>query len=285
MRLYTNVKAVAVFLVLVALHQVSMAQGNCELMEPNSKERLSCEYGRKAITFKQGSKASQLLFDSAIAINPNYAWAYYEKSVPYFKRGMLAEGMKLLNKAVELDPLSHLTYRAYWFYQHKSLARCRDDLEQFYAMEGSYDKNTPGGAMDMRILLGIIYSELGSGQRAIDKVEETIRSYPSLDYIGPYDYHTLGVLYLKHQQYDEALNALLKSIERNEQFADTYYYLSLVSQNLGDAESAKAYIDASLQRFRGEHNGYSGYPICFPVSEKMAEEQKNLLVGENTDKR
>ncbi len=284
MRSFINRKGISVILLLLGISQLSVAQGNCDLMEPDSKERLACEYGRKAITFKQGSKASQLLFDSAIAINPDYAWAYYEKSVPYFKRGMLAEGMQLLNKAVELDPLSHLTYRAYWFYQHKSYARCKDDLERFYTMEGSYDKNTPGGAMDMRILLGIIYSELGSNQQAVDKVEETINSYPSLDYIGPYDYHTLGVLYLKNEQYAEALEVLLKSIKRNSQFADTYYYLSLASQKLGDIEKAKTYVEASLQRYSGEHNGYSGYPICFPVSEKMAKEQKRLLVGESTGK-
>ncbi len=281
---YTKRKTVSILLLLLGFYQLSVAQGNCELMEPGSKERIACEYAKKAITFKQGSKESQLLFDSAISINPNYAWAYYEKSVPYFKRGMLNEGIKLLNKAVELDPLSHLTYRAYWFYQHKSYARCKDDLEQFYAMEGTYNKNTPDGAVDMRILLGIVYSELGLRQQAIDKVEATIRSYSSLAYIGPYDYHILGVLYLKNQQYDDALKTLLKSIELNEQFADTYYFLSVASQNLGDIVKAKEYIEASLQRFKGEHNGYSGYPICFPASQKMAEDQHNLLVESKSDR-
>ncbi|OEK00197.1 hypothetical protein BFP97_01125 [Roseivirga sp. 4D4] len=258
---------------------VLKAQGNCDLMVEGSKERIACEYGRKAITFKQGSKQSQLLFDSAIAVNPDYAWAYYEKSVPFFKRGMLSEGVRLLNKAVALDPLSYLTYRAYWFSQHKSYERCRDDLEQYYAMEGAYAKNTPDGALDLKILLGIVYSELDLKQQAINQVEETISSYPSEAYLGPYDYHTLGVLYLKHEQYDQAKVALQKSLAYNEQFADTYYYLSLTEQSLGEINKAKDYILECLKRFDGKENGYSGYPLCFPVSRELAERQIEILKG------
>jgi len=260
-------------LLLMSIASALQGQGNCALMEEGSKERTACEYGKKAITFKQGSRESQLLFDSAIAVNPQYAWAYYEKSVPYFKRGLLSEGIKLLNQAVELDPLSYLTYRAYWFSQHKSYARCRDDLEAYYAMEDAYDKNTPDGALDMRILLGIVYSELGLNQRAIDQVEQTINGYTSEAYQGPYDYHTLGILYLKNEQYIEAKDALERSLTYNSQFADTYYYLSLTAQKLGSDIEAKDYALESLRRFKGEMNGYSGYPLCFPVSSKMASEQ------------
>ena len=49
---------------------------------------------------KQGSKESQLLFDKAISMGPKYAYAYYQKSVPYFKRGLFAEGLSLITKAI-----------------------------------------------------------------------------------------------------------------------------------------------------------------------------------------
>lgn len=259
--------------------QALWAQGDCGLLAENSKERLACEYGRRAIDFKQGSRESQLLFDSAIAINPNYAWAYYEKSVAYLKRGLLKDGMSLLNKAVDLDSLSYLTYRAYWYFQHKSYEYCRRDLERFYSLEGSYPQNTPGGALNMRIVLGINYAHLGSNQKAIELVSETINAYPSEGYIGPYDYHTLGVLYLNNGEYKEAKEALLKSIERNEQFADSYYYLASIAEHSGDLKEATYYINESLLRFEGEKNGYSGYPFCFPVSKQMAESKLKVLRG------
>lgn len=279
MQSFIKTKPYFILLLLSVAHALS-AQGNCALMEEGGKERIACEYGKRAITFKQGSRQSQLLFDSAIAVNPQYAWAYYEKSVPYFKRGMLSEGIRLLNKAVDLDPLSYLTYRAYWFSQHKSYARCKDDLETYYAMEDAYDKNTPDGALDMRILLGIIYSEMGLNQRAIDQVEQTINGYPSETYQGPYDYHTLGVLYLKNEQYTEAKAALERSLTYNSQFADTYYYLSLTAKKLGNNKMAKDYAIESLKRFKGEMNGYSGYPLCFPVSDKMVSEQLAAIEGQ-----
>lgn len=274
---FISTKRVLVIAILLFFTQVVSAQGDCALLAEDSNERLACEYGTRAIQFKQGSRGSQLLFDSAIALNPAYAWAYYEKSVPYFKRGFLREGMLLLNQAVDLDPLSYLTYRAYWFFQHKSYDRCRMDLERFYALEGAYPQNTPGGAMDMRIVLGINYAHLDSTQKAIEIISETINAYPSADYLGPYDNHTLGVLYWQNEQYAAAKEALLKSIKRNEQFADSYYYLASIAEQLGDLKEARHYINEAVLRFKGEKNGYTGYPFCFPISKQMAEEKMKQL--------
>lgn len=271
MRLFTKTHFVLMVLMLTAFGSKISAQGNCEAMAEGSKEQRACHYGTRAIEFKQGSRESLLLFDSAIAVNPDYAWAYYEKSITFLKRGHLTKGMRLLNKAVELDPLSYLTYRAYWFFQHKSFAYCQADLERFYAMEDSYQQNTPGGALDMRIVLGITHAHTGAVPKAIELVNTVITSYPSEDYAGPYDFHTLGVLYLKNGQHTEAREALLKSLNRNEQFADTYYYLALVAEQAGGTAEAINYLNEALLRYVGENNGYTGYPFCFPVSKEMAE--------------
>lgn len=248
-----------------------MAQGNCATFPEGSKERKACEYGHKAIEYKQGSRASQLLFDSALALNPNYAWAYYEKSVPYLKRGYLIKGMSLLNKAVELEPLAYLCYRAYWFFQHQSHAAAISDLERYYLLEGAYQQNTPGGALDMRIILGLAYARQGDHLKAITLVNQVIASYASEDHAGPYDFHTLGVLYLRNQHYAEAKAALLKSIVRNEQFADGYYYLALIAEAEGQFQASKGYLNEAMARYKGEKDGYSGYPFCFPVSKEQAE--------------
>ncbi|OEJ99892.1 tetratricopeptide repeat protein [Roseivirga misakiensis] len=265
------------FFILIGLRVV--AQRDCLTYEENTKERSACEVGLEAIKYKQGSRQSQLLFDKAIQLNPDYAWAYYEKSVPYLKRGMLGEGMKILNKAVELDPLSYLTYRAYWYFQHKSYLQAKQDLEKFYALEDAYPKNTPGGALDMKIVLGINYAHLGDLERAISIVKGVIDAYDSEDYLGPYDNHTLGVLYLQAKDYENALETLMKSIERNEQFADTYYYLAIVSEQLGDKNKAIEFINEAILRYTGEKPGYTDYPFCFPVSIEIAKAKKVELAN------
>ena len=149
-----------------------------------SNERKACEIGYQAIEYKQGSRQSQLLFDSALALNPNYAWAYYEKSVPYFKRGLLNEGILLLNRAVELDPSSYLTYRAYWYFQHKRFRACIDDLETFYSSEDAYLSYTPGGDMNMRIMLGMAYAEMSQSRKAVESILAGIGEYPSADFLA-----------------------------------------------------------------------------------------------------
>ncbi|GAB5526245.1 MAG: hypothetical protein Roseis2KO_41170 [Roseivirga sp.] len=279
MRLLTKGHLISLVLVLTVFGHKLSAQGNCEAMEEGSKEQRACHYGTRAIQFKQGSRESLLLFDSAISVNPDYAWAYYEKSITFLKRGHLTQGMQLLNKAVELDPLSYLTYRAYWFFQHRSFAYSLADLERYYAQEGAYQINTPGGALDMRIVLGITHAHTGDVPKAIELVKAVIASYPYEDYAGPYDFHTLGVLYLQNGQYAEAKSSLLKSVKRNEQFADTYYYLALIAEASGGREEAIGYLDEALLRYEGKKNGYTGYPFCFPVSKEMAEAKMKELKG------
>ena len=247
-----------------------MGQGNCQSLTAGTKERIACEYGKRAIAYKQGSRQSLLLFDSALVANPDYAWAYYEKSITFLKRGYLSKGMSILNKAVALEPLDYLTYRAYWFFQHHSYERCQQDLERYYALEGAYEQNTPGGALSMRIVLALTYAHQEQYDKAISLVNEVIQSYPSEDYAGPYDFHCLGVLYYKNKQYGEAEEALQKSIKRNAQFADTYYYLAMLAQQAGTLDQAKALMEEALLRYDGKKDGYTGYPFCFPVYKEQA---------------
>jgi tetratricopeptide (TPR) repeat protein len=271
-RLFTNPESIlcGAFLLLTLS---GMAQGNCLIHPENSNKRRACELCYEAIEYKQGSKESQLLFDSAIVLNPNSAYAYYQKSVPYFKRGFLEEGIKLLNKAVELAPLEYLTYRATWYFQHESYDYCRRDLERFYGMDGAYLSYTPGGGLELQILLGITYSKLGDNAKAVETVLGAIDDYPSPDFMGIYDYHTLGVLQYFNGDHATARETLKKSIALNAEFADTYYYFALVEEALGNELLAQQLLEESIDRFEGLDGGYTGYPFCFPVSKRMVEEK------------
>jgi tetratricopeptide (TPR) repeat protein len=236
----------------------TFSQGNCLTYPEQSGERIACELSYRAIAYRQGSKASQLLFDAAIDIGPNYAWAYYEKSVPYFKRGLLHEGVQLLNKAIALAPLDYLCYRAYWYYSQRSYTACISDLERYYITLNGPIKFTPGGDMEMSMLLGLTYAQTNNLEKGIETVLNGINSYESDTYlIGPYDYHVLGILYFKNGQYVEAANAFKEQILRNENFADSYYYLGLVRKNQSNEIAAEKLFKESLARFEGKEGGYS----------------------------
>ena len=202
----------------------SFSQGNCLLYPEGSDARKACRLAETTGELKQGSRESQQRFDSIIALNPNYAWAYFEKSVAYLKRGLLLDGLKILNKAVELDPKSHLCYRAYWYFQNRNYKMCIKDLERYYAIPNTYIYElTPGGDKDMRILLAMSYAKLGDIKKGIKTIENCMSSYRDDSDIGFTDYHILGLLYVKDRQYTKALEVFEKQLEITENFPESYY--------------------------------------------------------------
>ena len=61
-------------------------QPNCNIYKwkGDSLCYYACLEATKAIEFSQGSKESQIHFDRAIELCPTFAYAYFEKAVPYF---------------------------------------------------------------------------------------------------------------------------------------------------------------------------------------------------------
>ncbi len=233
-------------------------QGNCLIYPANSGERLACELSYRAIAYRQGSGHSQVLFDAAIKLGPEYAYAYYQKSVPFFKRGMLTEAFPLINKAIELDPHTYLSYRAYWYFSNHSFEACIADLERFYSVLNGKLQSTPGGDFEMRMLLSLSYAQTGQLEKAIELANFGINNFESMGYyISAYDYHVLGLLYYYNGQFEEAQRAFEIQLKRNDRFADTYYYLALANRSLGAQAAADSLMQESLDRFEGKKDGIS----------------------------
>lgn len=236
----------------------NFGQGNCLLYPEDSGERIACELSYRAITYKQGSKESQFLFDKAIEIGPKYAYAYYQKSVPFFKRGMLAEGVRLINKAIELEPKNYLFYRAYWFFYNRSYELCIKDLEELYATHQISFCTTPGGELEMRLLLAMAYAHTGSKRKGIYWIKSLMAKYEKQPHLkGLYDHFCLGVLYYINKQIDLAEAEFEKQIVLDQNFADAYYYLGLINRQKANETEAKQYFDQALSKMKRKDGGYS----------------------------
>ena len=254
------------------------SQGNCLIYPEGSGAREACELCYEAIKHPQGSKESQQIFDKAIAVGPNYAWAYYEKSVPYFKRGFLYEGLQILNKAVELEPLRYLCYRGYWCWQYKNYDLCIKDLEQFYAMPKSYNEFTPGGEKNMKLILALAYTKKENIKKAIQIVETYMEGLTSKEEIGLSDYHTLGVLYFKNKEYDKAITVFQKQLSINKALPDTYYFLGLAHKKRGDLKDASIQFNQALLVMNDPYhyqNVNSGFPVYMSDVKKEIENVKD----------
>ncbi len=256
-----------IIVVLALYASITHSQGNCLMYPEGSNERKACRLAQASNEFKQGSRESQILFDSIIKLNPNYAWAYFEKSVAYLKRGLVIEGFKLLNKAVELDARSYLCYRAYWYFQNRNYKMCIKDLEIYYALPKAYMfELTPGGEKDMRILLGLSYAKIGDLAKGIETIANCLKSYKSEDDIGLTDYYSLGILHVLNEQYDEAIKTLKSQLIVNEDLAETYYYLGLAHKEKGNIEEAKIWFNDAFLKIKNP-NRYININAGFVVYE------------------
>ena len=248
------------FLLLIFICQVSFlfGQGNCLIYAEDSGERKACELSYQAIEYRQGSKESQLLFDKAIEVGPKYAWAYYQKSVPFFKRGLFAEGVSLINKAIELEPQNYLYYRAYWYFYNRSYNYCIRDLEALYIVHKDFYTAIPSGELEMRLLLGMAYAQSGKVSKGINWVLHLMDTYKHQPHLkGLYDHFCLGILYYQNNQFDLAKAEFEKQLIVQKNFADTYYYLGLIKEKEAKHTAAQGYFKQALARMNREHGGYS----------------------------
>jgi tetratricopeptide (TPR) repeat protein len=242
----------------------SFGQVNCNIL-PTEAEQKACEIYNNVLTLVQGSKETQILLDQAIYLAPNFASAYKEKSVPYFKRGFILEGLNLINKAIELDPKSHLCYRASWYFQSSSYKLFIDDMERYYSLPNAYHQHTPSGQKDMRLLLAMAYAKLGNTPKGLEIMEQYIENTEKSGDFFPTDYYTLGVLYVLYKNYEKAIDAFNKQITVEKNFPDTYYYMGLAYEGLSkNAEAKESYQKALLLfdspiKLQNEYRCYSVY--------------------------
>ena len=232
------------------------SQPNCEVYKMNNNLLCyeACLEATK-IEAAQGSKASQMQFDKAIELCPRFDYAYFEKAVPYLKRGDFITWKKLIDKAVEIDPAAHLGYRGWCRYQflrdYKGAIQDFEKLDSLVSYEIGHSIN---GDYQLNIAKALCYKAIGQKNKAIEIIEMQLskKEYS----IMLYDYLHLGVLKMEIGDEDAAILYLNKSIAYNDYLAEPYYYLGLIykKQHLTikfkeNMEKAKAYYLKGYKRF------------------------------------
>lgn len=208
---------------------IADAQVNCIIFPENSNCKKACEYYNKAISFHQGSKQSQLYFDSAIYYCSSFAIAYREKSVPYLKRGLFAEWKKLIDKAVGLEPLRYLGIRGWCLF--KFLRDYKNAMADFILLD-SLSKGNMGASGDgdyaLRTLLALCKRELGDLKGALTEFDKYISEAEKTNHLKSYDYLLRGITRLKNLDYTGAMSDFEKQKNSYPLLADTWYYIGKV---------------------------------------------------------
>ena len=168
---------------------------NCNLYKEDEGCYNACKEAEKAVMHSQGSKASQEHFDKSIESCPNFDYSYYEKAVPYAKRGLMKEWKIMIDEAVKLNPKEHLANRGwYHFYFMHNYEAAIKDIERLDELL-DYDIGYTGDAIyHLNIMKALCWKGLGETQKAIEIINAQIRK---ADHdLGLYDYLHLGVALL-----------------------------------------------------------------------------------------
>ncbi|MDZ4786977.1 MAG: hypothetical protein SGJ02_12965 [bacterium] len=203
----------------------------------------------------QWTRKGQIKFDEAISICSKLDYAYMEKSVPYLKSGNFIEWKRLIDKAVEINPLGHLGYRGWCRYQFiRDYKGAIADFEKLDSMTQFDIGHSQNGDYHLNIAKALCYKAIGEKKKAIEIIEKQLaeKGYSSMTY----DYLHLGVLKMETGDTNGAVEYLKKSIAYNDYLAEPYYYLGLIykKQKLAkdfreNMEKAKAYYLKGYKRF------------------------------------
>jgi tetratricopeptide (TPR) repeat protein len=202
------------------------AQPNCHafLYRGDTLKYEACVISQGIEGHYQFSREFQKVLDKAISIDPSFDYAYREKSVAYLKSGDFLTWKKLMDKAVNANPIENLGYRGWCRYQFfRDYDGAIEDIERLDALT-SYDIGTSAnGDYHLHIARAICYKALGKYSKAIEIIETQLSKEEY--FIGKYDYLHLGVLYFETGEYEKALNALAMQEKKND-LAENQYTLS-----------------------------------------------------------
>ena len=204
------------------------SQPNCNafLYKNDTLQYKACIESEKANKYYQFQREFQKIFDDAITIYPNFAYAYREKSTAYLKSGDFLTWKKLIDKAVLYDVQGNLGYRAWcrfqFFRDYKGAIKDIEKLDSLMSYNIGYSSN---GDYHLNITKAMCYSAINQKEKPIKIFINQLNSKD--DSAGLYDYYQLGVTYYDIKDYKNALKSFEKQSKIYE-FADNTYYKSKI---------------------------------------------------------
>lgn len=243
-------------IIIVILVGTSYGPPNCNIYKNDKNCFDACKEAEKAIRYVQGSVKSQAHFDKSIALCPNFDYSYYEKAVPYAKRGLIKEWKEMIDKAVEINPREHISTRGWYhfFFMHNYKAAIKDidALELLVKSDIGY---TGDGVYHLNIMKALCYKKLGETEKAIDIIENQLTN---ISQIGVYEYLHLGVLYLEKKDFDKALEILDTQIKIGD-FSEIYYYKALAFKGLNRIDEYRLNLEKAKDYYSKERSMHNKY--------------------------
>ena len=192
---------------------------------------------------KEGNAIARQLAEEAVAIDPNYAMAYWLMAKTHYMDiwlGMtkspedsITKAWELNQKAIELDEDLADAYGLL-----SALCIYKRDFDRAI-MEGEHGVALAPNSADAYAWLGMAMRFAGMWERAIPIFKKAIRLNP---FPQTWYYFQLGACYRTAGQYEEALSALQKAIQREPDNLFAYIVLCSTYEEMGREEETRAMV-------------------------------------------
>ncbi|MDW3645581.1 MAG: hypothetical protein R8P61_00790 [Bacteroidia bacterium] len=244
----------------ILINSVSVfSQRNCDvfLTAGDSCSYKACDYLEKAPSFFQLRKEFHDIYDKALEICPEYSDAYRGKSVAYLKTGDFINWKILMDKAVELNPIEHLGYRAWcrfqFFRDYQGAIEDIETLESLSRTDIAYSQN---GMYHLKVAKALCYKSLNKRKIAIQILEDHLANYQGAPDL--YDYLHLGVLYLEEENFGKAL-ATFEKQSQEYNCAENAYYKAMAYQGLTQTQKTQESLKLAHELYLNHKTMYDPY--------------------------
>jgi len=176
--------------------------------------------------------------DKGLEEDPTISYLWQQKAMPYFKARKNEVGMAYLDKAVEINPMRYLSYRAFIkCIFSKDYSAAIKDFNAIKALEGnsivmdhSYDFYT-----------ALSYLQINEFKKAEALFEKDIAT--QVEEWGPGEYHFLSMFYYavtlhELEKWEASIDAFNKTLEKYPNFSEAHYYKSVSLINLEKNDEA-----------------------------------------------
>ncbi|MGO1243451.1 MAG: tetratricopeptide repeat protein [Sphingobacterium sp.] len=190
---------------------------------------------------RQGTLESDFIFAGLINKSPTNSNYYLERSVAFNKRGMFQRGFIFLNKAVQLDAVSHLGYRG-WIklYKIRDYQGALDDFNRLDSLTKAHVEYPM--SENIHFLKAICLYKLGRNDESLHEFE--LAELTSLDGFVDYKiklYRAIVAYYMGKLTLSESL--LNDVIKEYPQSSDANFYLSKIYDKNKHPDLAREYVD------------------------------------------
>ncbi|MFA5902661.1 MAG: tetratricopeptide repeat protein [Desulfobacula sp.] len=189
---------------------------------------------------KKDLEKAKTAFEKAVAIQPDWGSPYENLAKVYLLKGEKDNALKKLKTAIEKDPGNVATWMLLGNLYEKDKAN--DKAAQTYLQAFEKNPDMWAAANNYAFIMSELSKDKESLQKAMDIAIKAEKLNPGAGIIKD----TVGWIYFKMGNIDQAYASILKALEQNPEYGLFNYHMGVILNALGKTKEAKLYLEKSV---------------------------------------